>query len=76
MRRLAFAFALALAVGLAGGTVLAPREAECAACPTYTCYGPCGGDCVCMKEGLDVGGTCVSFELSRALAEDGWVEVR
>jgi hypothetical protein len=70
------AFALVLGLGISGGVMTVPREAQCAACPTYTCFGPCGGDCACMKEGLDVGGTCVSFERADALERAGWLRVR
>ncbi len=72
MRRLGSALALVLGIGLSGGVVTFPREAECATCPSYTCYGSCGAGCVCMTKGMEIGGTCVSFDHAATLESGGW----
>lgn len=52
-----------VAVGLGGGLVAGwqtAAPAKCFYCPSYPCYGSCGGQCSCMQRGPG-GGECVSF---------------
>jgi hypothetical protein len=44
------------------GVLALPKIAECTWCPSYTCYGSCGGDCVCITQGGDIGGSCYSVD--------------
>ncbi len=68
MKTLAVIFAIGL-----GGLLFHAKEAECATCPSYTCYGSCAGaDCACMKKGLETSGVCVSFNERDELLELGW----
>lgn len=51
-----------------------PKQATCAWCPTYTCYGSCAGDCFCLKEGMDVSGKCFSASVREQALGQGWVD--
>jgi|LakMenEpi03Aug12_release.lakeMendotaPanAssembly.Ray.scaffolds.fasta_scaffold759416_3 hypothetical protein len=56
---------LIVCVGALLGTLLvmaAPPAADCATCPSFTCYNSagCGGGCVCLKQGMDLSGSCYS----------------
>lgn len=53
------AFAIA---GFAVGMALLTRPAECAWCPSYTCFARCSSSCACVTMGGESGGTCMSFE--------------
>ncbi len=75
MRRLAVAIAVTFGLVLAGGVVTVPNEAECAYCPTYPCYGPCGTGCVCLKKGNELAGECFSAERAPGLLETGWSQL-
>lgn len=50
----------------------APQPAECVYCPVYPCYGPCGGDCVCVSPPGGGGGRCYGVERAPSLLERGW----
>jgi len=41
-----------------------PKKAQCAWCPSYTCYGAnsCGYGCSCVTTGGQAGGQCVSIQ--------------
>lgn len=51
------------------GFVAQPKRAECAGCSILTCYGPrtCGNQCVCIKRGMDLSGSCYSVNKSESL---------
>lgn len=54
---------LMILLALVSGLFLLPsKKAECAWCPSYKCYGPCGGSCQCVTFGGEFGGHCVSVE--------------
>lgn len=53
--------ALVVGFALVAAQGAAPPTAVCTYCPSYKCFGPCGGQCVCMRDGPQ-GGKCVSFE--------------
>lgn len=54
---------IAIAAGLTlGQGAVTPQPAQCTWCPTYKCFGPCGGDCKCVSTDHR-GGQCVSIEL-------------
>jgi hypothetical protein len=74
--RLALALAVVLGVGISGGLVTVPREAQCAYCPSYPCYGACGTGCVCMRKNTGTGGECVTFERAPGLERQGWTRLR
>ena len=60
--------AVALVAILLGSAVsAAPRTAECAGCPPYTCYGKdsCGSVCPCLRRGIEIGGVCVTIDRAR-----------
>lgn len=61
------------AVLIAGGVALLSAEpAECVWCPTYKCWGPCGGDCVCVSPPGGGGGSCYGIERAPSLVAKGW----
>ena len=54
---------LIVLAALVAGVLLTPKQqVECAWCPSYRCYGPCGGNCQCVTWGGESGGHCVSVE--------------
>lgn len=53
---------VALGLGLAAAQSAAPPSAECGWCPTYKCFGPCGGDCRCVSTDHR-GGRCMDIQL-------------
>lgn len=59
---------LTLAITLAF-PIAKPKPAECAGCSILTCYGPrtCGNQCVCIKRGMDLSGSCYSVNKSEPL---------
>lgn len=73
-RTLAATVAAAMLVtGAALATWLAARPAECAWCPTYTCYAACSPDCPCIAPpGTSTGGKCYSVSRAGELVEAGW----
>lgn len=53
---------IVLAVIAAVTCLVLPLKAKCAWCPTYSCFGnDCGRGCICMMDGMDMQGKCVSF---------------
>lgn len=50
-----------IAVGIISVVVFSSK-AECAWCPSYTCYGPCLGDCVCVTPPGQMGGSCYGVD--------------
>lgn len=55
---------LTLAIAACALLATPVRPAHCAQCNVPTCYSKveCGPQCVCMKEGYNVRGVCVSFQ--------------
>ena len=49
--------------------VVTPGDAECAYCPSYTCFSRCTNDCACVRVGGEVGGQCMSWEAIPSGAE-------
>lgn len=72
MKKKLLVFLIAIGGALGAVYLSLPRTAECAWCPTYTCYGSCAGDCFCLKEGLDVSGKCFSASVREQALEKGW----
>jgi hypothetical protein len=56
----------------ASAVVAAPQPAACGFCPTYTCFGPCGGDCVCLSKPGKMGGSCYGVQHRDAALARGW----
>ena len=54
--------------------LLVGQPAECGYyCPTFKCYGPCDGDCVCVTPpGTGSGGRCYGVERVAMLVAQGW----
>jgi len=48
------------------------QPAECTYCPSHTCYGPCGGECVCVTPPGTSGGQCYGVERAAVLVARGW----
>lgn len=68
-----------LAILIAGviGTVsgimyLSAKDADCAYCPTFPCYGSCMSPCVCMVPPGQIAGSCVSFNRVSEYEEEGY----
>lgn len=61
---------IALAIGLLSATLMAvgitmliAGAAECAWCPTYTCFGgDCPQGCVCLIPSGEMSGNCISLQ--------------
>lgn len=67
----------AVLMGLVGGTgagYYTAQPAKCVFCPTYPCFGNCGNQCVCMRNGPQPG-TCVTFDRVQQYREQGYSEV-
>lgn len=52
--------------------VIALRPAHCLWCPTYTCFGPCNPNCVCISPPGSPGGHCYGVERAEAMTARGW----
>jgi hypothetical protein len=69
-----------LAVLFAMGIVLllvsmTPARCQAGWCPSYKCFGPCGGTCRCVSKDFS-GGTCLDIERAEQLLAEGWVEIK
>lgn len=64
----------AIVLGL--GFLAVRKPAECSYCPSYRCYGPCGGECSCVTLGGEFGGRCVSVENRSWWLERGYSELK
>lgn len=55
---------LIVATILAIGAGVYATRAECAFCPSFTCYSSaqCGQGCLCLKRGFETGGSCFSAD--------------
>lgn len=69
----AVVIALGVAGGFAGGWLTA-SPAKCVFCPTYPCFGSCGGRCVCMRNDSRPG-QCVSFDRVEQYKTHGYAAV-
>lgn len=71
--------AAALVIGagtLMGGLFFMPKTAECAWCPSYTCYARCSSACACVSGPGTGGGQCYSIQHSEyLLSQDGYKEL-
>ena len=70
----AFRWLMIAATCFAGGMILKPATCVAGWCPTYKCFGPCGGSCRCLSRDYG-GGTCVDIQAVPELLERGWVEL-
>lgn len=68
---------LGIAILIAGfiGSLSIPTTAECGWCPSYKCFGPCGGKCVCMSQDYS-GGSCVDLQRVPEFEANGWNEMK
>lgn len=67
MKKLGIFSTVAVGMVLGGYALLRPTTAECAFCNTFTCYSSsmCGGsECVCVKSGMNMQGSCASFNVT------------
>jgi hypothetical protein len=46
--------------------------AHCVWCPTYTCFGPCSPNCVCISPPGQPGGNCYGVERAPFYTARGW----
>lgn len=56
--------ATVVVVVLVLAVVFTARQCEAGFCPSWRCFSSssCGSDCVCMKQGMELQGRCVSFD--------------
>ena len=64
-----------VALGFAAAWLFTASPCQSGWCPSYTCFGPCGGNCRCVSNTPN-GGTCVDIQHSEALLSDGWRELK
>lgn len=56
-------------------TFYSVKDGECGWCPSYKCFGPCGGSCVCMSQDHS-GGACVDIQRVPEFEANGWNEMK
>lgn len=63
---------VSVGAGLVTGVLILAAPAHCTWCPTYKCYAPCGGGCVCITPPGTTGGSCYGVERVPSLISKGW----
>jgi hypothetical protein len=71
-RQIVFGILGLIAIGFAMSALFIPTRAQCGWCPSYKCFGPCGGECLCMSRDYS-GGVCVDVEARPDLEKLGYV---
>ena len=64
-----------VALGFAAAWLFAASPCQSGWCPSYKCFGPCGGNCRCVSRDYS-GGTCVDIQHSERLVAQGWRELQ